>query len=135
MNTNFELSELPKVAENLLKQTNSKVICFYGPMGTGKTTFIKALLKELGAVDTCNSPTFGLVNEYENAKGELIAYHFDFYRIKNETEVYDIGIEEYFASDAYIFIEWPEKIPNLLPLDHYKITLQFIDENTRSVEF
>lgn len=104
-------------------------------MGAGKTTLIKSLLEELGAVDKGHSPTFGLVNEYHNSEGELLAYHFDFYRINNEEEVFDMGLEEYFEADVWIFIEWPEKISNLLPPDHQKIQLQFVDEKTRSIEF
>ena len=104
-------------------------------MGVGKTTIIKAIIKELGAVDSGNSPTFGLVNEYHKANGELVAYHFDFYRIEKEEEALDMGIEEYFNADAYVFIEWPEKIPNLLPENHQKIHLHLIDENIRLIEF
>ena len=131
----YKLDEITQIAQKLLQKQQSKAFCFYGPMGAGKTTLIKALVQELGAVDTGNSPTFGLVNQYENGKGELVAYHFDLYRIKNEVEVLDMGIEDYFASEAYIFMEWPEKIPNSLPEKHHKIYLQFIDETTRSIEF
>lgn len=104
-------------------------------MGVGKTTLIKSLLKKLGASDTGNSPTFGLVNEYHDTEGNLVAYHFDFYRIRNEQEVLDMGIEDYWSKDVWIFIEWPEKVSNLLPKNHHKIYLRFIDENTRSIEF
>ena len=86
-------------------------------MGVGKTTLIKSLIKQLGAVDSGNSPSYGLVNEYHNANGKLVAYHFDFYRIESEEEALDMGIEEYFNSNAYIFIEWPEKIAKLLPAE------------------
>lgn len=135
MKIEFQQTEVSEIAKKILSQLDSKILCFYGPMGAGKTTLIKTLIKELGVIDSGTSPTFGLVNEYENAQGQLIAYHFDFYRIENETEVLDMGIEDYFSSDTHIFIEWPEKIPSLLPLDHHKIQLQFIDESTRNIEF
>ena len=83
-------------------------------MGAGKTTLIKAILKEMGAIDSGSSPTFGIVNEYHNKDGELLAYHFDFYRLNDETEAYDMGLEDYLSQDCYIFIEWPEKIPSLI---------------------
>jgi len=95
---------------------NKRVFAFYGPMGVGKTTFIKAVCEELGVKDVINSPTFAIVNEYLSAKGDSI-YHFDFYRINNTEEAFDFGYEDYFYSGAYCFIEWPEKIDNLLPPD------------------
>ena len=131
----FHKQDLPLVAETLLKNSMHNCFCFYGDMGVGKTTLIKELLKELGAVDLGNSPTFGLVNEYHDNNGKLLAYHFDFYRIEHEEEVFDMGIEDYFSSGAYIFIEWPEKIPNLIPPESIKVNLHFIDENTRSIEY
>jgi len=114
---------------------NTKVFCFYGAMGTGKTTLIKKLLANVGATHTGNSPTFSLVNEHYNASGEVLAYHFDLYRLETEEEAYDIGIEDYFKSNAHLFIEWPERIPNLLPEGHLAVTLQFIDDTTRIIEF
>ncbi|RNC90113.1 MAG: tRNA (adenosine(37)-N6)-threonylcarbamoyltransferase complex ATPase subunit type 1 TsaE [Allomuricauda sp.] len=131
----YNIDKINEIAQLLLQQQQHKAFCFYGPMGAGKTTLIKALVEALGAVDSGNSPTFGLVNRYENAEGILLAHHFDFYRIEHEVEVLDMGIEDYFASEAHIFIEWPEKIPNLLLEDHLKVNLQFIDETTRSIEF
>ena len=131
----FEHNTITEVARKLLEYSHEKVFCFYGPMGVGKTTLIKAIVKELEAIDSAKSPTFSMVNTYENTFGEVLAYHFDFYRIENEMEAYDIGIEDYFNSNAYLFIEWPEKIPNLLPAKHQKVFLQFIDETTRSINF
>ncbi len=131
----FKKEELSSISEELLNPLEGKTLCFYGEMGAGKTTLIKALLKQLGAVDTGNSPTFGLVNEYHDIKGALLAYHFDFYRIEDEEEVFDMGIEEYLDADAYIFIEWPERIPNLIPKDAIAIKMHFIDETTRSIEY
>lgn len=130
----YNIDEIQQIAVKLLSDFSQNIICFYGPMGVGKTTIIKAIIKELGAVDSGNSPTFGLVNEYHNADGELVAYHFDFYRIEKEEEALDMGIEEYFNADAYVFIEWPEKICNLLPDNHQKLQLHLIDENTRLIE-
>ncbi|GMN08810.1 tRNA (adenosine(37)-N6)-threonylcarbamoyltransferase complex ATPase subunit type 1 TsaE [Croceitalea sp. MTPC9] len=135
MKLQFTIEELDKVSRELLSNFNKNIICFNGPMGVGKTTLIKAIIKELGAVDSGNSPTFGLVNEYHNVNGELVAYHFDFYRINNEEEALDMGIEEYFNSNAYVFIEWPEKIGGLLPENHKKLQLHLIDENTRLIEY
>nr|WP_299341788.1 tRNA (adenosine(37)-N6)-threonylcarbamoyltransferase complex ATPase subunit type 1 TsaE [Allomuricauda sp.] len=134
LKTTFTFQDIDQVAHELLKQTETKVLCFYGEMGAGKTTLIKALVKELGGIDFANSPTFGLVNEYHNVKDELLGYHFDFYRIEKETEAMDLGFEDYLASPEWIFIEWPEKISSILPENSEKVYLRFIDENTRSIE-
>ncbi|WP_375324410.1 tRNA (adenosine(37)-N6)-threonylcarbamoyltransferase complex ATPase subunit type 1 TsaE [Flagellimonas sp. GZD32] len=134
MKREFKLNDIESVAKELIETASDKVVCFYGDMGVGKTTLIKALVKEIGAVDTANSPTFGLVNEYANIKGEPIAYHFDFYRLNDEMEALDMGFEDYLSSSAWLFIEWPEKIKSLLPADYVGVFLRFIDENTRSIE-
>ncbi|WP_343486389.1 tRNA (adenosine(37)-N6)-threonylcarbamoyltransferase complex ATPase subunit type 1 TsaE [Allomuricauda sp. d1] len=131
----YKKDELPQIAGQLLHKKQSNILCLYGEMGAGKTTLVKAMIKVLGGIDAGNSPTFGLVNEYHDAKGKLLAYHFDFYRIENEEEAYDLGLEDYLASGAWIFIEWPEKVERLIPSAHQRIFLQFIDENTRSIEF
>ncbi len=118
------LSELPAIATQLLKSFDGeKVVAFHGAMGAGKTTLIKALCEALGVQDTISSPTFSIVNEYRTAKGEKI-YHFDFYRIKSVEEAYDMGSEEYFYSKAYCFVEWPEKIEELMPLTYEKVTIE-----------
>lgn len=135
MKITFQLSELHKVTKSFLKHTKGKVVCFYGEMGAGKTTLIKAIVQELGGIDLANSPTFGLVNEYNDAYENLLAFHFDFYRIENELEALDLGLEDYLNSNAWLFIEWPEKIAALLPEDAVSVYLHFIDENTRSIEF
>jgi len=122
------------VATDLLKAAQNKVLCFHGDMGVGKTTLIKALVKELGAVDVANSPTFGLVNEYDDDQGKPLAFHFDFYRLNDEMEALDMGFDDYLNSDAWLFIEWPEKIETLIPDDAVGVFLHFIDENTRSIE-
>lgn len=118
------LTELPVIAKQLLAECkNERVFAFYAPMGGGKTTFIKTLCKEMGVVDSISSPTFSIVNEYRAADGKKI-YHFDFYRIKSESEAYDMGYEDYFYSDAYCFIEWPEKIAELLPENYVKVSIE-----------
>lgn len=134
-NTEFTLKAINALTKEVIPKLHSKTVCLYGPMGAGKTTLIKAMVKELGAVDVGSSPTFGLVNEYHNANGDLLAYHFDFYRINSLEEALDIGLEDYFATDVYIFIEWPEKIEDLLPETYHKVSLYFIDENTRRIEY
>ncbi len=102
---------------------DNTVFAFYGKMGAGKTTFIKAVCECLGVTDVINSPTFAIVNEYRSESGELI-YHFDFYRIKKLEEVYDMGYEDYFYSGALCFIEWPELVEELLPADAVKVSIK-----------
>ncbi len=106
-----------------------KVLLFYGEMGVGKTTFIKVLCERLKVIDTTNSPTFSIVNEYLTAVGETV-YHFDFYRLKNEMEAMDMGYEEYLYSGAFCFIEWPDKISNLLPPNAVEVHME-IQNNKR----
>jgi tRNA threonylcarbamoyladenosine biosynthesis protein TsaE len=110
-----------------------KVFAFYGKMGAGKTTFVKAICEELGVEDVITSPTFAIVNEYE-ANNQSI-FHFDFYRIKRLEEVYDMGYEDYFYSGALCFIEWPELIDDLLPEDAVKVTITENADGTRTVAF
>ena len=110
-----------------------KVFAFYGKMGAGKTTFVKAICEELGVEDVITSPTFAIVNEYE-AHDQSI-FHFDFYRIKRLEEVYDMGYEDYFYSGALCFIEWPELIEDLLPEDAVKVTIMENTDGTRTVTF
>lgn len=116
-------------AANLILNTFSehRVFALFGKMGVGKTTFIKALCRRLQVKDVVNSPTFAIVNEYINTKGESI-YHFDFYRLKKESEAIDIGYEEYIYSGCYCFMEWPEMIENLLPVGYISIRLEVDDE-------
>jgi len=118
-----QLNELSKVAEELLNLTKEKkVVIFKGEMGVGKTTFIKVLCAQLDVVDVVRSPTFSIVNEYKTREGRTI-YHFDFYRLQQESEAFDMGYEEYFYTDNFCFIEWPEKINSLIPKDVLQINM------------
>lgn len=111
------------------------IFAFYGKMGAGKTTFIKALCKELGVEDEVNSPTFAIINEYRSATTAELIYHFDFYRIKKLDEVYDLGYEDYFYSGALCFIEWPELVEELLPDDARKVSITENGDGTRTISF
>ncbi len=126
-------SQIQEVAQQLIKKAKSKTLSFRAPMGGGKTTLIKALLKELGAADTGHSPTFGIVNEYNDQNGDLLAYHFDFYRLNDKTEALDLGLEDYLNQDVWIFIEWPEKIASFIPEDATEVSIEVIDPETRSL--
>ena len=110
-----------------------RVFAFYGKMGAGKTTFIKAICEELGVCDVITSPTFAIVNEYTASDGPV--YHFDFYRIKKLEEVYDMGFEDYFYSGALCFIEWPELIEEVLPEDAVKVQIKEEEDGTRAILF
>ena len=110
---------------------NQRIFLFYGEMGAGKTTLIKALCAQLGVIGSTSSPTFSIVNEY-SGKGSTI-YHFDFYRLKNQTEALDMGYEEYFYSGDYCFIEWPEKIPDLLPPHYAEVHIAAGVDGSRSI--
>ena len=118
------IEELPALASRITKAYSNRVIAFYGDMSAGKTTFIKYLCQELGVDPSLvNSPTYAIVNEYETL-GDKLVFHFDFYRIKDENEAYDMGYENYFYSNHYCFIEWPEKIANLLPENLLRIHIE-----------
>ncbi len=134
MKRTFRLDEIQDVAKQLLQEAPNKILCLYGDMGVGKTTLVKAMVQELGANDIANSPTFGLVNEYSDENDTPLAYHFDFYRLNDEMEALDMGLEDYLNSDAWLFIEWPDKISSLLPEDAVRVFLRFIEESTRSIE-
>lgn len=125
------LSDLNKVSEMLLEQLGDRnVVAFFAPMGAGKTTLISALLERLGSQDIVTSPTFALVNQYSTADKQCV-YHFDFYRINNLAEAFDMGYEEYFYSGDLCLVEWPEKIEQLLPDDTMVVKIEIIDEHTR----
>lgn len=127
------IHEAAKIFINAIE--DNTVFAFYGKMGAGKTTFIKAVCEELGVTDVINSPTFAIVNEYRSdTTGELI-YHFDFYRIKKIEEVYDMGYEDYFYSGALCFIEWPELVEDLLPGNTVKVTIEEQENGSRTLSF
>ncbi len=133
MQQNYTLNQLPEIAKKILATASSKILLFNGKMGVGKTTLIKELVKQLGAKDIANSPTFSLVNEYCTDNDEKI-YHFDFYRINNEEEAYDIGFEDYLYNNDWCFIEWGEKVENLLPLEIVNINIITKSDNHRTIE-
>lgn len=128
------LAELPAAAQSLLGFAgNQKIFLFYGDMGAGKTTFIKALCEQLGVNEPVTSPTFSIVNEYIGSTAKV--FHFDFYRLKNQEEALDMGYEEYFYSGNYCLMEWPEKIPDLLPLHYTKVSIQLNEQQNRLFTF
>jgi len=133
MELTYTQIEISKVAEQILNNSASKTFLFYGDMGAGKTTLIKEMVKQIGVSETPSSPSFSIVNEYDTARGP--AYHFDFYRIKNTAEAYDIGVEDYFYSGNYIFVEWPEKIAEILPDNSSTITIKKNSNGSRTLNF
>ena len=129
------LEEIHEAARTFIREMgDNTVFAFYGRMGAGKTTFIKAVCECLGVEDVINSPTFAIVNEYRSETGELI-YHFDFYRIQKLEEVYDMGYEDYFYSGALCFIEWPELIEEVLPGNAVKVEIAEEEDGSRSIRF
>ncbi|MFY8020885.1 MAG: tRNA (adenosine(37)-N6)-threonylcarbamoyltransferase complex ATPase subunit type 1 TsaE [Bacteroidia bacterium] len=124
----YNAAQIKEAAKSIIPYFNQfKLICFYGEMGAGKTTLIKSICAELNMMDEVSSPSFGLVNEYKNSAEESF-FHFDFYRIKSIEEVYDMGYEDYFDSGHVCFIEWPEKINDILSQENYlKISIQIQD--------
>lgn len=131
MQKEYNLAQIEEIASAVLAHSEHKIIAFHGDMGVGKTTLIKVLAKQLGVNELTNSPTFSIVNEYRTTND--VIYHFDCYRIEDEVEAYDIGIEDYLYSDAWCFIEWPERIENLLPDDITKVNIEKINEQLRSI--
>ncbi|MFI5161698.1 MAG: tRNA (adenosine(37)-N6)-threonylcarbamoyltransferase complex ATPase subunit type 1 TsaE [Sphingobacteriales bacterium] len=128
------LIDIPKTAEQLMQFAgNEKIFLFYGDMGAGKTTFIKSLCDCLGVKENVTSPTFSIVNEYQGDTAKI--YHFDFYRLKKQDEALDMGYEEYFYSGDYCFIEWPEKIADLLPEHYIRVDIQVLSNNERKLSF
>jgi len=129
----YEISEIDFVASRIWEDRNNhNIFCFYGEMGAGKTTLIKALCNHIGVIDDMSSPSFSIVNEYQ-CKDERLIYHFDFYRLNKVEEAFNIGIEEYFYSGEFCFIEWPERINEILPDKYLEININFIDQNNREI--
>jgi tRNA threonylcarbamoyladenosine biosynthesis protein TsaE len=133
MNVIFSLDQLDKVAQKIIAEKPNKVILFDGEMGVGKTTLIKQLCKTLGVKGATSSPTFSLVNEYQTIDNQIV-YHFDFYRLNKEEEALDMGADDYLYSGNWCFIEWAEKIPNLIPDAHSIITITLLADGKRSLE-
>ncbi|CAM4093161.1 tRNA (adenosine(37)-N6)-threonylcarbamoyltransferase complex ATPase subunit type 1 TsaE [Flavobacterium weaverense] len=132
MEINFSLEQIEQVAQKIIAENPNKVILFHGEMGVGKTTLIKQLCKYLGVQGATNSPTFSLVNEYKAADNQIV-YHFDFYRLNKETEALDMGIDDYLYSGNWCFVEWAEKIPNLIPEAHSVITISLLPDGKREL--
>ncbi|MBT8273069.1 MAG: tRNA (adenosine(37)-N6)-threonylcarbamoyltransferase complex ATPase subunit type 1 TsaE [Bacteroidia bacterium] len=128
----FDLEEIDAVAKKVLDTADSKVILFYGEMGVGKTTLIKALVKALGGTVEATSPTFSLINEYE-VENDLV-YHLDLYRLEDAYEALDIGIEDYLYSGRWVFVEWPAKIDVLLPKEAVKLHLNLDKSGSRALD-
>ncbi|UQD56953.1 tRNA (adenosine(37)-N6)-threonylcarbamoyltransferase complex ATPase subunit type 1 TsaE [Flavobacterium sp. K5-23] len=128
----FSLDEIENIAKQVVAQSPNKVILFHGEMGAGKTTFIKQLAKTLGVTEATSSPTFSLVNEYQTTENQTV-YHFDFYRLKNEIEAMDMGVDDYLYSGNWCFIEWAEQIPSLIPDEHSVITIKVLADGRRSL--
>ena len=132
MKKEYTLDEVSEVAEEILAEAKHKIVLFYGEMGVGKTTLIKEICKKMGIKEITHSPTFSIVNEYLGSDATI--YHFDFYRLTKEEEAYDIGIEDYLYSDHWCFIEWPENIKNLLPLESTEIYISLLSGGKRYIQ-
>jgi tRNA threonylcarbamoyladenosine biosynthesis protein TsaE len=133
MNIVFSLDQIQEAAEQIIASNPKKIILFNGEMGVGKTTLIKQLCKSLGVQDATSSPTFSLVNEYYTSNNQIV-YHFDFYRLNKETEALDMGVDDYLYSGNWCFIEWSEKIANLLPEETSTITIELLADGKRELK-
>ena len=132
MKLTYELSEIDSVAAQILEGAKSNVLLFYGEMGMGKTTLIKAITQQLGIEETAVSPSFSIVNEYRNSR-DIVVYHFDCYRLKKEEEILDLGFEDYLYEGDWVFIEWPEKIESFLPPRHTKVSIVAKNDKKREL--
>ncbi len=128
------IDELESVADELVATfRDSRIFAFYGKMGSGKTTFIREICKSLQSADTVTSPTFAIINEYRTVTGRSL-FHFDFFRLKNLEEAYDLGYEDYFYGNDYCLIEWPEKVESLLPVNCVEVKISEDGDQTRTIE-
>lgn len=129
----YSINDLPAVTKRIFDFAgDEKIWLFFGDMGAGKTTLIKHICDHISTTDVVSSPSFSLVNEYENREGKKV-YHFDFYRIKDQEEAMDIGVDEYFQSGNLCLVEWPEKIPSLLPDNYFSIHISVNSEDKRII--
>lgn len=133
MDKSYSLENLSEIATGVIASVKNKTLLFYGEMGVGKTTLIKEICKQLGVLDNISSPTFSLVNEYQTKNNESI-FHFDFYRIEEEEEALDMGIDDYFYNNDWCLIEWPENVENLLPLEAVEIHLSVLEDGQRNIQ-
>jgi len=133
MYKSYSLENLSEIATAVITSVKNKTLLFYGEMGVGKTTLIKEICKQLGVLDNISSPTFSLVNEYQTKNNESI-FHFDFYRIEEEEEALDMGIDDYFYNNNWCLIEWPENVENLLPLEVVEIHLSVLEDGQRNIQ-
>ena len=131
MTINYNIEDLSSTAQKIIDKASNKVFLFYGEMGAGKTTLIKELTKILGSTDNVSSPTFSIVNEYDGENNSI--FHFDLYRIEDQYDVLNFGFEEYLESDNWVFIEWPERIPDLLPASFTSIKIEITNFNERKL--
>ncbi len=129
----YQEAQLPGVAKRIIEAARGKIFFLYGVMGAGKTTLIKALVNELGANETVNSPTFGIVNTYNFVDGTLLGFHFDFYRLGSISEALDMGLEDYLDKDVWIFVEWPEKVASFFSDPVTELYIEEVDERTRKI--
>ncbi len=133
MQKEYTLSEIDEVATEISKRLKHKIVLLNGQMGAGKTTLVKAIAKALGVREVANSPTFSIVNEYPTIEGGVL-YHFDMYRLESEEEAYDFGVEEYLDSGNFCFIEWSERISNLLPEEVHTIDIEIVNNTVRQIQ-
>ena len=132
MKIEYDLDEIETTAEAILRHVHSKIVLFKGPMGTGKTTLIKSMVKKLGSTDVVSSPTFAIMSEYSTA--ETVIYHYDFYRIDSPAEALDFGFDEYLEQKAWNLIEWPDIIVGLLPQEYVVIEISKISDSKRELK-